>query len=99
MFNCYTFPIGEVPSNDNWSGFQMINEKMSKGYILLFRELHNTEVKKEINMKFLSNKTITITNLETGKVTQQKVKPDGTTSFSLKKPASYLFLQYSVIGD
>lgn len=99
MFNCYTFPIGKVPSNDSWSGFQMINEKMDEGYILLFRELHNTEVKKEISMKFLSNKTIVITNLETGMLTQQKVKPDGTTSFSLKEPASYLFLQYSVIGD
>ena len=98
MFNCYTFPLGELPSNDTWSGFQMVDDKMGNGYILLFRELHNNEVQKEIRMKFLGNKTIRLTNLETGKVTQQKVKPDGAAIFSLKKPATYLYLQYSVIG-
>ena len=97
MFKCYAFPVGDVPSNDNWSGFQMVDEKLNKGYILLFRELHNREVKKEINLKFLANRTIILTNLETGKVTQQLVKSDGTTSFSLKDPATYLYLQYSVI--
>jgi len=98
MFNCYTFPIGEMPSNDRWSGFQMVDEKMNTGFILLFRELHNNELQKEINLKFLSNKTILMTNLETGKVTQQKVKPDGATTFSLDVPASYLYLEYSVIS-
>ena len=98
MFNCYTFPIGGLPANDSWSGFQMVDGSMGRGYILLFRELHNNEAQKEISLKFLGNKTIQLTNLETGKETLQKVKSDGTTSFSLMEPASYLFLQYSVAG-
>ena len=99
MFKCYIFPVGDIPSNDSWPGFQMVDEKKDKGYILLFRELHNNEVSKEINLKFLGNKTIRLTNLETGKVTQQKVKSDGTTIFSLDQPATYLYLLYSVVGN
>ena len=98
MFKCYTFPVGDIPSNDSWSGFQLVDEKMGKGYILLFREIHNNEVQKEISLKFMGNKTIRLTNLETGAVTQQKVNQDGTATFSLKEPATYLYLQYSVVG-
>lgn len=97
MFGCYTFPIGEVPSNDSWSGFQMVDENEREGYLLLFRELHNTESQKDISLKFLANRTVRLTNLETGMVTQQKVSEDGTAGFKLENPASYLFLTYSVI--
>jgi hypothetical protein len=96
MFKCYTYPIGDMPSNDSWSGFQMVNEKAEEGYLLLFREMHNTESQKRVALKFLSNKTISITNLENGKVSQQKVSAYGDATFLLKDPASYLFLKYSV---
>jgi hypothetical protein len=96
MFNCYTFPVGDIPSNDSWTGFQMVGENQDKGYLLLFRELHNAEPQKEIALKYLANKMISITNLETGEATRQKVPAGGVVTFSLKDPASYLFLQYSV---
>ena len=99
MFNCYSFPIGDIPSNDSWSGFQFINEQNNKGYLLLFRELHNNEPQKEIIVKFLANKTISITNVGSGKVTQQKVAGNGSTLFSINDPGSYLFLQYSVTEE
>lgn len=98
MFYCYSFPIGDIPSNDSWSGFQFIDEQDDKGYLLLFRELHNNEPQKEIILKFLANKTINITNLESGKVSQQKVSGSGSAVFSINDQASYLFLQYSVAG-
>ena len=66
---------------------------------MLFREMHNTESQKRVALKFLSNKTISITNLENGKVTQQKVNAYGDASFFLKDPASYLFLKYSINGN
>jgi hypothetical protein len=97
MFKCYAFPVGDVPSNDSWSGFQMVNEQADKGYLLLFRELHNKEIEKEISLKFLTNKKIRITNLEDGKVSQQKVNVNGGVVFSLPNPASYLFLQYELL--
>jgi alpha-galactosidase len=96
IFNCYTFPIGNKPDNQSWSGFQMTDEQNNKGYILLFRELHNKDAHKGISLKFLANKNIMVTNLETGKVSQQKVPGNGDAVFSIKDPATYLFLQYSV---
>ncbi len=99
MFKCYTFPVGDVPSNDSWSGFQMVNEKADEGYLLLFREMHNTESQKRVELKFLSNKTMSITNLENGNVSQQKVSANGDAAFFLKDQASYLFLKYSIKGN
>jgi hypothetical protein len=75
----------------------MVNEQADKGYLLLFRELHNKEIEKEISLKFLTNKKIRITNLEDGKVSQQKVNVNGGVVFSLPNPASYLFLQYELL--
>ena len=93
MFNCYSFPVGDIPSNDSWSGFQMVDEMAGSGYLLLLRELHNTEPQKEIKLKFLENKTISITNLENGDISQAPVTENGSATFSIKKPASYLFLK------
>jgi hypothetical protein len=99
MFNCYTFPVGDIPSNDSWTGFQMAAENQDKGYLLLFRELHNAEPQKQITLKYLAGKTISITNLETGEAIRQKIPANGTAAFSLKNPASYLFLKYDVLKD
>lgn len=97
MFSCYSFPVGEIPSNDSWSGFQLVNEKKEGGYLLLFRELYNMEQQKEIELKFLANKRIRITNLENGQEMVQKVSENGSTKFSINDAASYLFLKYSVL--
>jgi hypothetical protein len=97
IFESYSFPIGEKPSNDSWSGFQFVNESMDKGYFLLFRELHNQEAQKSIQLKFLAKKTIRITNLETGESVQKRVSPTGELDFKIENPAGYVFLTYSVI--
>ncbi|MCK9618665.1 MAG: hypothetical protein M0R21_12625 [Lentimicrobiaceae bacterium] len=99
MFNCYSFPVGDIPSNDSWSGFQFIDEYMNNGYLLLFRELHNKEPRKEIALKFLTNKNIMITNLESRNTLEQKISENGSAIFSINEPASYLFLQYSVARE
>lgn len=97
IFNSYTFPIGDKPNNKSWTGFQMLNENDKKNnYLLLFRELHNGEPKKTIQLKFLQGKTITFTNVETGKKFVKKASSEGKIEFSMDKPAGYLFLQYSV---
>jgi hypothetical protein len=98
IFNCYTFPIGNKPDNESWSGFQMINEdEKSSNYLLLFRELHNTQAEKPVQLKLLAGKTIRLTNIETGKSWMQKISSDGKATFKIKAPASYLFLQYAVV--
>lgn len=97
MFECYTFPIGDIPSNESWSGFQMINDKKTEGFFLLFRELHNTESNKTIQVKFLANKKIRIKNLRTGVIEEQNTNSDGNLKFSIQEKADFLFLSYQVL--
>jgi len=97
IFNCYVFPVGDKPDNQSWSGFQMINEDdKTNNFLLLFRELHNTQSNNSIRLKFLAGKTIRISNIETGETTIQKVSENGTATFTIKDPAGYLFVQYAV---
>lgn len=97
IFNSYSFPIGDKPNNESWTGFQMVNENDRKAnYLLLFREIHNQDSKKTIQLKFLKGKTVTFTNVETGKTFVKKASGDGKIEFSLDKPAGYLFLQYAI---
>lgn len=97
LFESYSFPIGETPSNESWAGYQFVNERQDDGYFLLFRELHNQDVDKSIRLKFLAGKTIKITNLETGVTVQTPVSAEGMASFQIKDPAGYVFLRYTVV--
>jgi hypothetical protein len=98
IFNCYTFPVGDKPDNQSWSGFQMLNDNdPAKNYILLFRELHNMENQKMVQLKFVAGKTIRISDVESGKSRLQKVPGSGNIEFEIKNPGDYLFLRYSVV--
>ena len=97
MFECYSFPVGDTPSNDSWAGFQFINEEMNGGYFLIFRELHNKDVKKSIQMKFLAGRTIKTTNLKTGKTKRVKVSSNGMVELIVENPADFSFLQYQIV--
>ena len=98
IFNCYTFPVGDKPDNQSWSGFQMINEdNRNSNYILLFRELHNSQTQRSIQLKLITGKTLKITNIETGESSTEKVPASGKVKFTIKLPGSYLFLKYAVI--
>lgn len=96
IFESYSFPVGETPSNEGWSGFQFVNDGMDKGYLLLFREIHNKEVKKDIRLKFLAGKTIETKDLKTGVVRKIKISSDGTADFTITDPADFAFLSYTV---
>ena len=75
----------------------MINEdETTSGYILLFRELHNDQIEKSIQLKLLSGKTIRIINLENGKSNVQKVTVNGTINFKIEAPGSFHFLKYNI---
>lgn len=97
MFQSYTFPVGETPSNGSWSGFQMIDEDMSEGFFLLFRELYNAESEKVIQMKFLAGKSLKIENLRTGRREEKVVDAEGNVRFSIPDAADFLFLRFRVI--
>ena len=97
LFGCYSFPVGETPNNENWAGFQFINEEMIEGYFLIFRELYNKEQKKSIRMKFLEGKTIQTTNLKTGATQKVKASPDGMMELNIENPADFIFLKYQIV--
>ena len=97
MFDCYSFPIGETPTNASWAGFQFINDKQDEGYLLLFRELHNGEVNKPIQLKFLAGKKLKISNLKSKQTKEVEVSKDGFVTFTIANPADYSFLQYKVM--
>ncbi len=98
IFNCYTFPVGDKPDNQSWSGFQMINDdEKGNNYILLFRELHNINSNKSVQLKFLAGKTVTFKNLENSESFTQKVSNSGNIDFYIKDQAGFLFMEYAVI--
>jgi hypothetical protein len=98
IFNCFTFPIGDKPDNQSWSGFQMINGKDRTGnYLLLFRELHNLQATKAIRLKLTPGATLKFTNIETGKNWTATATDDGLVNFEMKDPGSYLFLKYEIL--
>jgi hypothetical protein len=97
IFNCYTFPIGDKPDNQSWSGFQMMNDSNpSANYLLLFRELHNKQANRQIQLKMVPGKTITFTDIQTGRSWSETASADGSVKFDIPDPGSYLFLQYTV---
>lgn len=98
IFACYTFPVGAQPDNKSWSGFQMVSEQgLKDNYLLIFREIHNAEPTKQIALKFLSGKTIRITDLLTNTTSTKRVGANGEVGFALKNPADFLFLKYEVV--
>lgn len=96
IYTSTTYPIGDLPDNQSWSGFQMVSTTRTGGHLLLFRELHNTESSKTIALKFLAGKSITVTDTKTGKVQKHKVDKNGNATFSIENPADYCLLKYDV---
>ncbi|WP_274956792.1 hypothetical protein [Millionella massiliensis] len=97
MFSCYSFPIGETPTNASWAGFQFIDDAQQSGYLLLFRELHNTQPTHSVQLKFVAGKTLQITDLRNQTVREVEVNPEGYATFTIDQPADYAYLQYKVL--
>ena len=95
MYDSYVFAIGDEPSNANWSGFQWCNLEKKSGYLMVFRELDNKDVEQKLSLHFLKNKTLTLTNLETGFLTQKAVGNNGVLNFKITQPAGYQFFKYT----
>ncbi|MGQ1784461.1 hypothetical protein [Saccharicrinis sp. GN24d3] len=96
MYDSYVFPLGDEPNNGNWTGFQWVNPSGNTGYVMIFRELNNSESKKEIAIRFFKNKTIELTNIETGEIRSDTINEKGELKFELEQPASFKFLRYEV---
>ncbi len=96
IFTSLTFPVGDMPDNASWSGFQMVSPGGKSGHLILFRELHNAEAKRTIQLKFLAGKDIEIEDLRNGGKRAVRVGSDGGAEFGINQLADYAFLRYTV---
>jgi hypothetical protein len=93
MFDSYVFPVGDEPANDRWSGFQWYHPDKQSGYLLLFREIHNKEQTRDIQLRFLKDKDIICTNIRNDQQWRQKVDEQGDASFTIEDKADFLLLK------
>lgn len=97
IFERFEFPIGSEPNNASWTGFQFYHPDKTTGYLMIFRELNNENSRHQMELRFLNNMRLNITDLETGKSRTAKVV-NNKISFSISKPAGYKFLKYEVLN-
>ena len=98
IFGSYVFPIGVEPDNASWSGFQIYHPEKKFGFLMVFREFHNQEFSKKINLRFLRNCDLVIENLEEPDgIFETSVDKYGGIELSISQPADYLFLRYELM--
>ncbi|MEN6449678.1 MAG: hypothetical protein ABFC96_04225 [Thermoguttaceae bacterium] len=96
IFTSLTYPIGDLPDNSSWSGFQMTSSRRDGGHLLLFRELHNEEASRSVRLKFLAGKKITLEDLQSRQRRTLRVPNSGEVEFEIQQPADYRFYRYTV---
>lgn len=98
IFTGYVFPIGNEPDNKSWSGFQSVNQdSTTTGYLTIFRELNNKIREAKLRLRFLkSGQKIELTNLVTKEKVVKIVDENSELSFTIEKPADFLFLCWKV---
>lgn len=100
IFESYNFPIGDEPSNDSWTGFQLYHPGKKTGHLMVFRELHNAEKSYTFDLKFLENRRLKIRDLFHGDGAWE-VETDGSGSITLTipAPAGFRFLKYEILDE
>lgn len=96
MFEGYVFPIGDEPDDRSWTGFQNHLEDGS-GFLMIFRELNNSQNRKKLNLNFCYGKKIEIKNLISGEKQIMTCDANGGLEFIIENSADFLFLSYKII--
>jgi len=95
MFKGYVYPIGDEPDNASWTGFQNHNFDSEKGYLLLFRELHNEQESRTINLNFLEEgRQYTFTNLVSNEKWKSKTGQEAEMEFGIPESPGFLYISY-----
>lgn len=97
MYKGYIFPIGDTPSQSQWSGFQCHTPNKSTGYLTLFRPIQALTSEQAIDLKFHpSGSEFTFENLLTGEKWTALLDDKKHIKFTIPQPAGFLFLRYQV---
>ncbi|MCF8714689.1 hypothetical protein JM658_07585 [Joostella atrarenae] len=100
IFDSYVFPIGNKPNNASWTGFQIYHPDKKTGYLMVFRELHNSEESKEINVKFLEGKKIRLIDLEQSKSNSKIITvSNNKLKLEINKTPGYRFFRYTILEE
>jgi hypothetical protein len=90
----YVFPIGEVPNDAHWTGFQDYLPGANAGYLTIFRERNNRQPSYNFKLAFISGKTLRLTDLISGKTFDAPVNERGELTLSMEHPADFRFYRY-----
>jgi hypothetical protein len=97
MYNSIVFPVGDKPDDSSWPGFQFVND--DGGFILLFRELNNTERKKTISLKFLKKQKLHLSNVFTNETSEVSVDEEGRAEFTIESPCSVAWYRLKALTN
>lgn len=98
IWTSQVFPIGAVPDNRSYTGFQAVGAEGQSGFLLLFREYYNEDPVGHFKLNFLESKKVELEDLLTGKTVRKTLGPDGQIDFSLSDPAEFQLLKYTVVN-
>ena len=90
-------PIGARPDNASWTGFQSHLADEQRGYLTVFRERCNAVATQSIELGWLRDTTIRVSDLRTGQSDNLSVSSAGSVELSIPKAPGFLFLQYEVV--
>ncbi len=95
MYKGYVFAIGDKPDNGSWTGFQNHNPETGNGYLTVFRELSNKNLRAKMELHFLKPGTkLELTNILSGEKQQQILNEKSEVEFEMLDSPGFLFLKY-----
>jgi hypothetical protein len=94
LYECFVYPIGNEPNNETWAGFQAVHPEKKLGYLTLFREINNKETSKTVQLLFLGQKQLKITDLMTGKTFRINTNKEGKATFEIPKSGDFRMYKY-----
>lgn len=97
LYKGYVFSIGQLPSDESWTGFQNYHPAKDFGYLTLFRGIHNRETEKAIMLRFIKDKLLLIEDLMSGDTQKITVNETGKALFKIDYSAAFRFYRYRIL--
>ena len=88
------YPIGSQPNNHSWTGFQCRCAGERRGYLLVFRELHNACARHSVRLYGLPPGRIRLTDLLDGSRRDVMLREHGRIPLRIPQAPGFLFLGY-----
>lgn len=95
LYDMFVFPLGDEPNDESWTGFQWVKSNAKDGYLMIFRELNNSEKQKDIQLRFVRNRDIQLKDLISGESFVAHVNEQGYLTFTLIPAAGFRFFYFS----